>query len=188
MLVYEKYIGYIKTQDQNRCAVYGTCFFISANKAVAAAHTFDNTCEPYTIHISGCDYSFTKDDIETPENTQCAILTLEQSVFPDYDISLFSYNLNFNISRVEDYIWNTSGYFMESSDLMKMYRLSGTQCSVSSDDYLCCLIDPRPKSLSYHGMSGSPVFIKDLLVGILQVEEYGYDTVENLYLSSATEF
>lgn len=188
MLVYEKYIGYIKTQDQNRCAVYGTCFFISANKAVAAAHTFDNTCEPYTIHISGCDYSFTKDDIETPENTQCAILSLEQSVFPDYDISLFSYNLNFNISRVEDYIWNTSGYFMESSDLMKMYRLSGTQCSVSSDDYLCCLIDPRPKSLSYHGMSGSPVFINDLLVGILQVEEYGYDTVENLYLSSATEF
>ena len=188
MLVYEKYIGYIKTQDQNRCAVYGTCFFISANKAVAAAHTFDNTCEPYTIHISGCDFSFTKDDIEIPENTQCAILTLEQSVFPDYDISLFSYNLNFNITRAEDYIWNTSGYYMESSDLMKMHRLSGTKCSVSSDDYLCCLINPRPKSLSYHGMSGSPVFINDLLVGILQVEEYGYDTVENLYLSSATEF
>ena len=188
MLAYEKYIGYIKTQDHDGRIVYGTCFFIGANKVVAAAHTFNNTCEPYTIHISGCDFSFTKDDIEIPENTQCAILTLEQSVFPDYDISLFSYNLNFNITRAEDYIWNTSGYYMESSDLMKMHRLSGTKCSVSSDDYLCCLINPRPKSSSYHGMSGSPVFINDLLVGILQVEEYGYDTVENLYLSSATEF
>lgn len=188
MLAYEKYIGYIKTQDQNGRAVYGTCFFIRANKAVVAAHTFENTCEPYTIHINGYAYSFTKDDIVILEHTQCAILTLGQSVFPDYDETLFSYNLNFNITGTEELNWNTSGYVMESIDLMKMYRLSGTQCSVSSDDYLCCLINPQPKSASYRGMSGSPVFINDLLVGILQVEEYGYDTVENLYLSSATEF
>ena len=188
MLAYEKYIGYIKTQDQNGSPIYGTCFFIGATKAVAAAHTFDNTCEPYTISINGHDYSFADNDIEIPKCTQCAIISFDQSVFPDYDESLLSYNLNFNITRTEELIWNTSGYVMESIDLMKLHRLSGTQCSISSDDYLCCLTKPQPASLSYRGMSGSPVFINDLLVGILQVEEYGYDTVENLYLSSAAEF
>ena len=78
MLAYEKYIGYIKTQDRDGRIVYGTCFFISANKAVAAAHTFDNTCEPYTIHISGCDFSFTKDDIEIPENTTVILSNLKR--------------------------------------------------------------------------------------------------------------
>ena len=182
---YERYIGYIHAPHPKGGKESGTCFFVNANTAIAAAHTFDDTCEPYSLYIHGNEYRFGNSDLRLLD--QCAIIELKDTPFESYDSKAVSYNLDFNLNCTTNITWEACGYAIENEEETKRY-ISGQLCSYCPDNYLCVLSQPEPRYPSYCGMSGSPVFINGLLVGILQREQCIQGVPENLYLSAAEEF
>lgn len=182
---YEHYIGFICGTMSNGVKIHGTCFFISSNKAITAAHNVDKTCEIFQVFLNENVYLISKEDIHVKEKH--AVIIFRQSIIIDYDVNVFSYNLNFDITSTKRLDWFTVGFISCDGQMERRY-VSGDKCSVCTDEYLCVLSNPSPKASTFRGMSGSPVFINEIIVGILQVEEYLYDIPENLFLSSATEF
>ena len=182
---YERYIGYIHAPHPKGGKESGTCFFVNANTAIATAHTFDDTCEPYSLFIHGNEYHFGNSDLRLLD--KCAIIELKDTPFENYDSKAVSYNLDFNLNCTTNIIWEAFGYAIENDEETKRY-ISGQLCSYCPDNYLCVLSQPEPRYPSYCGMSGSPVFIHGLLVGILQREQCIQGIPENLYLSAAEEF
>ena len=185
MNVIEKYVGLIKSY--NNGTNFGTCFFISEHTAITAKHVVDKDNEKFTIEANNKSISINQDQISYNESNNYAIINFNESVFEYYEYNSVKFNINLQIQGTQMLPWSTIGYVREDEGISKKH-IGGCFCSQCLEIYECVLSTPTPRRQTYKGMSGSPVIVNDLIVGLLQVQEFVEDMPENLYVSSSREF
>ena len=186
MNMIEKYIGIIKSST-NKGINFGTCFFISEHMAITAKHVVDKDSVSFIIEANNISISINQNQISYNETNNYAIINFNESVFDYYDYNSVKLNINFQIQGTQELPWSTIGYVRGEEGICKKH-IGGSFCSQCLDEFDCVLSTPTPQRQTYEGMSGSPVIINDVIVGLLQVQEYVEGKPENLYISSSREF
>lgn len=186
MSIIEKYIGIIKSLTDNGIE-FGTCFFISEHTAITAKHVVDKGNVDYTLEANNKIVSFKQEQISDSESNNYAIINFNEIIFDYYEYDSIKFNINFQIQGTQELPWSTIGYVQGEEGICKKH-IGGSFCSQCLDEFDCVLSTPTPQRQTYKGMSGSPVIINDVIVGLLQVQEYVEGKPENLYISSSREF
>ena len=186
MSAIEKYLGIIKSTTDSGID-FGTCFFISEHTAVTAKHVVDKENVDYTLEANNKIISFKQEQISVFKSNNYAIINFNEIIFDNYEYDSVKFNLSFQIHDTQALLWSAIGYVQENGEICKKH-IGGSFCSQCLETYECVLSIPTPRRQTYRGMSGSPVIINDLIVGLLQVQEFVEDMPENLYVSSSREF
>ena len=186
MSIIEKYIGIIKSPTDNGIE-FGTCFFISEHTAITAKHVVDKGNIDYTLEANNRIVSFKQEQISDSESNNYAIINFNEIIFDYYEYDSIKFNINFQIQDTQALPWSSIGYVQENGKICKKH-IGGNFCSKCLEKYEYVLSSPIPLRQTYKGMSGSPVIINNLIVGVLQVQEFVEGKPENLYITSSREF
>ena len=186
MSIIEKYIGIIKSLTDNGIE-FGTCFFISEHTAITAKHVVDKGNVDYTLEANNRIVSFKQEQISDSESNNYAIINFNEIIFDYYEYDSIKFNINFQIQDAQALPWSSIGYVQENGKICKKH-IGGNFCSKCLEKYEYVLSSPIPLRQTYKGMSGSPVIINNLIVGVLQVQEFVEGKPENLYITSSREF
>ena len=152
---------------------YGTGFFIDKDIVITANHVIEkyyenkdeciiNVC-PIKARI---DRQIKVKDVITPQNNTVAIMTLEEPVEIDRPLR---FTLGYNIKRNDKYY--TFGY---PTFIRGGYPIDNDVSTYTNEfqsriyDWILSIKGERAEN--FNGFSGAPVFIDNLLVGILQIE------------------
>lgn len=154
----EKYIVKIKSYYKNQVAQYGTGIVISENLILTASHILCG--DRYTVEIDGKEVEA---ELHITEGSGATLQS--QTHFSEY-CSIFS---NEEILD-EDSKWAVRGYIGE---LQAEHEVSGIgfgkSCKAEIWDKTLLHIESGEAG-DYRGMSGSPVFCDERIVGILQMQ------------------
>lgn len=176
----KKYIGYIS--DGNR--QFGNCFVIDKNKAVTATHVVKHQEGLAFFHCNGIKISFDKTKLR--ERKHITVIEFETDVFNWFDSSELRINVDFEANAPEQE-WISFGY-LPCRDEADFSRIGGRGFKEWSDKYPVVLCNPYIQNGSCAGMSGAPVVVEQMIVGVLQAEDINNDEiVENLYFSPIRE-
>lgn len=186
MSIIEKYIGIIKSLTDNGIE-FRTCFFISEHTAITAKHVVDKGNVDYTLKANNKIVSFKQEQISDSESNNYDIINFNEIIFDYFEYDSVKFNINFQIQDTQALPWSSIGYVQENGEIYKKH-IGGSFCSKCLEKYEYVLSDPKPQRQTYKGMSGSPVIINNLIVGVLQVQEFVEGKPENLYITSSREF
>jgi len=159
----EKYIVKVQSYHKDECIEYGTGIMIAANLVLTPRHV---ACgDRHTVWVSD------KEDQAhiIKGNDVAVVLEIVQS---DYTYSVADI---FSIDEIldEESTWSVSGFI---SPQQREHQLRGAGIIVSPAreaewDYHLAAITTG-KADNYQGLSGSPVFCDNRIVGILQMQAY----------------
>lgn len=177
----EKYIGYIIDSNHN----HGTFFVIGKNKAVTANHVYNKMTKPLHFFLNDREIAITEYKSETKK--ELTVITTASDVFDSFCYDELQINISLSFENGADTPWEFYGY-LPCNGNSEFRKYSGRTFSEIYGRFPIVLTDCRVKSPSIVGMSGSPVFVNDLLVGVLQAEDLNNNgLVENLYMSPISD-
>jgi hypothetical protein len=183
MSIYSKYIGYIKNSNGD----FGTVLFIDKNKAVTATHVVEDDTDRSLFYNNEAVIDIIDPDcIEKMDNY--AILRFQNDICDCFDPSELRFNTR--LSEIYDYdlSWEAIGFLMDGRNCREDHIL-GKKCLRFGRNNKYILVDILMNVVSCEGMSGGPVIINGMVVGILQEERKdSSNTVKELSFSNAKEF
>lgn len=152
---------------------YGTGFFLDKNVVVTASHVIDKYYEnkdECIINVcpikAGIDRQIKVKDVITPQNNTVSIMILEEPIEIGYPLK---FTLGYKINRGDKYYsfgyptFMRNGYPIDNDILTYVNEFQ-------SKIYDWTLKINSERAKNFDGFSGAPVFIDNLLVGILQIE------------------
>lgn len=174
----ETYIVKVKSYYKNEPKEYGTGIIIATNLVITPKH----------VAVSGDNHTVCINDKEIKacvieENDAIAVLKIEQKNYSVADV--------FSDDEVldEESKWSVSGFI---SPQQLEHHLTGSGIIVSSEKEMewdhCLVTINSGKTVDYRGLSGSPVFCGDRIVGILQMQAYNDSGAIGIFMSSVKLF
>lgn len=176
-----KYVGYISAEENQ----LGNCLIIDKNKAVTASHVLEYVEGSFLLYCNG--FSFLFDKTALRQKKSVTVIEFEEDIFEWFDSNGLKINADFDATALAQE-WKSFGY-LPCRDKTDFTRIGGRGFNKWSDRYPFVLHNLYIQNGSCSGMSGSPVVVSEMVVGILQAEDINNDgIVENLYFSPVTDF
>ena len=176
-----KYVGYILDKENQS----GNCLIIDKNKAVTASHVLAHAEGSFLLYCNGFSFSFDKTALR--QKMSVTVIEFEEDIFEWFDSSALKINADFDATTSEQE-WVAFGH-LPCRDEFDFSRIGGKGFNEWSDIYPFVLHNLYIQNGSCDGMSGSPVVVSGMVVGILQAEDINNDgIVENLYFSPVSDF
>ncbi|NLV22076.1 MAG: trypsin-like peptidase domain-containing protein [Syntrophomonadaceae bacterium] len=175
----EKYIVKVRSYFKDECIEYGTGVMIAVNLVLTPRHV---ACgDRYTVWIDDKEYQA----YVIKENDFAVVLEISQSDYAFTVADIFSDDEILD----EKSTWSVSG-FISSQQCEHHMRGTGIIVSPASnlewDYHLAATMTGRADN--YQGLSGSPVFCDNRIVGILQMQAYNSGGALGVCLSSVKMF
>ena len=164
------YIGNIYVYYTKEQSSIGTAFFIDGETIVTAAHVirYNKNIEKFIIEYKNEKYNIENKDTKIVD--EFAIIRCNDLVKVLPDIPLSRFNISFQIDSFKNIDWEAFGFkSMGAGGLF--CHLSGSGCDKNYCKYDYKLTNLNICETTYSGMSGSPVMINGMIVGILQAED-----------------
>ena len=176
-----KYVGYILDKENQS----GNCLIIDKNKAVTASHVLAHAEGSFLLYCNGFSFSFDKTALR--QKMSVTVIEFEEDIFEWFDSSALKINADFDATTSEQE-WVAFGH-LPCRDEFDFSRIGGKGFNEWSDRYPFVLHNLYIQNGSCDGMSGSPVVVSGMVVGILQAEDINNDgIVDNLYFSPVSDF
>lgn len=181
MVNIKQYIGYIIGSNGET----GSFLVIGKNKVVTAAHVIRPMESPIRYFLNDREIAFTGQTVNY--KNELAVILSNTEVFPTFCPEELKINIFLSPEYGDNTPWKCGGYLPRGGEI-EFQQIRGRSFSEGGEEYPVVLLDCILRSPSIVGMSGSPVVINDMVVGILQAEDLNNDgIVENLYLSPISD-
>ena len=145
---------------------YGSGFFVDDDIVITAHHVieaYNQDKSEYLINVEFNQQIYTVKEVIAEKEDPIAILKLEKKVV---GINVFKFVSGYEIKRGTKYY--ALGYPKSDSGSIK-YCASGTVMTANADEtHIDWNLDLTTRLDDYHGLSGAPVVIDGLIVGIVQ--------------------
>lgn len=182
----KKYICSIRIKSSaGRQDSIGTGLLIGNNYILTARHVIDK----YIKEIGSIDlmydrkeYKLTKINVQLTENYAVIEYSTIIDTLPIFNERIL--NLSFFVEKESVIKWEAHGFL---EDDRRYHPIFGNYCQSGSDEYTYVLSDIKNTVPSYSSMSGSPVVINGLIVGILKKECTIYNEPNSLIFTTLSE-
>ena len=159
-----KYVGYILDKENQS----GNCLIIDKNKAVTASHVLAHAEGSFLLYCNGFSFSFDKTALR--QKMSVTVIEFEEDIFEWFDSSALKINADFDATTSEQE-WVAFGH-LPCRDEFDFSRIGGKGFNEWSDRYPFVLHNLYIQNGSCDGMSGSPVVVSGMVVGILQADTF----------------
>ena len=160
------YIGILKEAGNIGPEKYGNAFFISPDSIITANHTVDNLKDSNGVVLMLGDRELPIDinRFDPYDSLDIAIYHFSERIFNRFeDYSFNTANSSFNLV---DYPWQVKGHLKEKTGYGS-FLFSGNRFDLQSPSSII-ISGGQSSRAELYGLSGSPVFINNMIVGIVQ--------------------
>lgn len=165
------YIGMFKDKSEEFGKVFGNGFFISPDTIVTANHVIENMKQrEYAFFYRGEEIAVNPGNVEKIGEYDLAVVRFDTDIVDFFD-EQYAFNTK-DTFEDESLTWEMMGYLPYGNDGEKKY-ISGSSISGYERDCLACSNINQPVE-DLRGMSGSPVIINKMIVGLL-IDQITYD-------------
>lgn len=175
----ENYIVKVRSYLKDECIEYGTGIMITTNLVLTPRHV---ACgDRHTVWISNKEVQ----SRIINGNNVAVVLEIDQSDFTCSVAEIFSDEEILD----EESTWSVSGFIssQQHEHLMKGTGIIAFPAEETESDYNLATITTG-KADNYQGLSGSPIFCDNRIVGILQMQAYNNSGALGVYISSVKLF
>lgn len=175
----EKYIVKVQSYHKKECIEYGTGILITKNLVLTPKHVACGDGHTVWIQDKECQAHIIK------ENDVAVVLEIDQSDYTYSAADIFSDDEILD----EESIWSVEGFI---SSQQREHHMGGSGIIVSPakeaewDCHLAAIM--TGKADNYQGLSGSPVFCDNRIVGILQMQAHNGSGSLGVCMSSVKMF
>ena len=181
MLAIKKYVGYITDSKKN----IANCLVIDKNKVATAAHAIKDGIQNFVFHYENIVIPFDRTAVTLKKNW--AIINFDSEICESFQTDELKFNVCFMSENDENTKWDAFG-FLPVNEEVEFRCLEGESFYGNHGKYPVNLMNCKVRTLSVEGLSGSPVTVNDMVIGILQAQDLNNDEfVDNLYLSPVGE-
>lgn len=175
-----KYVGVFVDLSNDYKKLYGNGFLINKYTVVTALHVVEKMQDKkYALIYNEKEYVVNPNNIEELKDYDLALIYFDQNIVDDFE-SQYAFNTKERFGK-EEVDWDIIGYYPIGNN-RELRNISGERCNPEDSITLSFnKIEGLHPDLS--GMSGSPVYVNDLIVGVLTDQKTENDVVREVIVT-----
>ena len=175
-----KYVGIFVDLSNDYKMLYGNGFFINNYTIVTALHVIEKMQnKKYAFIYNEKEYVVDPNNVEELKDYDLALISFNQNIVDSFDLQ-YSFNTKESFEK-ETVDWDIIGHY-PIGNRCKLRNISGEKCNPEGRFTLSLnKLDGLHSDLS--GMSGSPVYVNNLIVGVLTDQKTESDVVREIIVT-----